>query len=400
MINRTFVLASTVTIALALSLSAVAQPVERSGQVYHKAVCGPPSAPRQVRCHAHIVTDAKGEPISDATTSGAPRGYGPADLASAYAVTATGDPSMVIAIVDAFGYSTAEAYLAVYRAKFGLPPCTTDNGCFRKINQSGVEGSYPPDNLSWDREQALDLDMVSAICPACSILLVEANSQKLADIATAVNTAAAYAWPGGSVRAISNSYGGVERGSTPYDFAYKHPGIAVTVSSGDKGYGVEFPATSEWVTAVGGTTLVRAQGGRGWSETAWSGAGSGCSAIYPMPAWQQGVTDAACSMRMEADVSAVADPLTGVAVFSPTKTGTGAWHRFGGTSVAAPIIAALYALNGQGANYGADPYAHPGALFDVTAGSNGSCGGTYLCSAGAGYDGPTGLGTPDGTTAF
>jgi len=242
--------------------------------------------------------------------------------------------------------------------------------------------------------------MVSAVCPACSILLVEANSPKLADLATAVNTAAAYAWPGATVRAISNSYGGPEAGSTPYDFAYKHPGIAVTVSSGDKGYGVEFPASSEWVTAVGGTTLVRATGARGWSETAWSGSGSGCSAIYPMQAWQQGVTDAACSMRMEADVSAVADPKTGVAVYSPTTGGIGAWLRFGGTSVAAPIIAALYGLNGQGANFGADPYAHPDALFDVTAGSNGVCGAPYLCTAGPGYDGPTGLGTPDGTNAF
>jgi subtilase family serine protease len=154
------------------------------------------------------------------------------------------------------------------------------------------------------------------------------------------------------------------------------------------------------VIAVGGTTLSRVQGGRGWSEIAWGSAGSGCSAIYPMPPWQQGVTDSACPMRMEADVSADADPLTPVAVYTSNKSGTGAWYRYGGTSVAAPIIATLYALNGQGATYGSDPYAHTGAIYDVTVGSNGACGGTYLCAAGPGYDGPTGLGTPDGATAF
>jgi subtilase family serine protease len=260
--NRALALGLASAIGLGLPLSGWAQPVEHSGHTYHMAICGPPGGPHEARCHAHIVTDSKGEPISD-STSGAPGGYGPADLMSAYAVTATGDPSTVIAIVDAYGYPNAEADLAVYRAKFNLPPCTTANGCFRKINQSGAQAVYPALNLTWDREQALDLDMVSAICPACSILLVEAKSPKFADLATAVNTAAAYAWPGGTVRAISNSYGGPEVGSTPYDFAYKHPGIAVTVSTGDQGYGVQFPASSEWVIAVGGTTLSRVQGGRG-----------------------------------------------------------------------------------------------------------------------------------------
>jgi subtilase family serine protease len=321
-----------------------------------------------------------------------PSGFSPSDLRSAYNVTGTGASSTVIAIVDAFGYPNAERDLGTYRSQFGLPACTTANGCFKKVNQRGVQGSYPTTNTGWSQETALDLDMASAMCPGCTLLLVEADSATFQNLATAVNTAAAM-----GAHAISNSYGGGESGSSSFEPFYNYAGIAVTVSSGDGGFGVEFPASSPHVTAVGGTSLVRSSNSRGWSETAWSGAGSGCSAVYAKPTWQ---TDSGCARRTVADVSAVADPNTGVAVFGPANSRSSAWLVFGGTSVAAPLIAGIYGVNGTAVNHGNDPYRHVSSLNDVTSGSNGSCGGSYLCTAVVGFDGPTGLGTPSGIAAF
>jgi subtilase family serine protease len=379
-----------VVIAAAFAAGAVqAQVVERSGNTFHKAACPGSQGPRNARCHAHIVTDRAGNPIANAMRNATPAGYGPVDLRGAYKVTGTG-AGVTIAIVDAYGYPNAEHDLGVYRSQYGLPACTTANGCFRKVNQAGGT-SYPRSNTGWDQEQALDLDMVSAICPGCRIVLVEANTASYADLAAAENTAS------GLAHAVSNSYGGGESGSQSYEPAYNHPGVAITVSTGDSGYGVQFPASSPHVTAVGGTSLVRASNSRGWSETAWSGGGSGCSAVYGKPMWQ---TDNLCSMRMEADTSAVADPNTPVAVYGPVFGNFSGWLEFGGTSVAAPVTAGIYGVNGAGVNYGSNPYGNIGALFDVTSGSNGSCGGSYFCTAGGGYDGPTGLGTPNGAVAF
>ena len=231
--------------------------------------------------------------------------------------------------------------------------------------------------------------MASAMCPNCKIILVEGTSATFGNLATAENRAALL-----GAHVISNSYGGGESGSTPYEPAYNHPGVAITVSSGDSGFGVQFPASSPHVVAVGGTHLILSPR----SETVWSGAGSGCSAVYAKPSWQH---DALCTRRMEADVSAVADPATGVAVYGPGGFfGRSGWMVFGGTSVAAPIIGGIYGVNGGAVNYGADPYAHTANIRDITSGSNGSCGGTYFCTAGPGYDGPTGLGTPIGPSAF
>ena len=253
--------------------------------------------------------------------------------------------------------------------------------------------------------------MVSATCPDCHILLVEANSANDADLFAAVDTAART--PG--VVAISNSYGEAESSAeTGSDVHFNHPGIAVTASSGDSGYGVSYPAASRYVTAVGGTSLNKASNSRGWTETAWSGAGSGCSAYEAKPSWQH---DAGCARRTVADTSAVADPNTGVAVYDTQNScgtsafcdflieiglvaGADGWVQVGGTSASSPIIASVYALHGGSHNAASSVYANPGALFDVTSGSNGSCGGSYLCTATGGYDGPTGLGTPNGTGAF
>jgi subtilase family serine protease len=369
-------------------------PVQRSGRVFHVAVCGNFVAPGQARCFAHVVTDARGNIIANTITRNAtPAGYGPVQLRSAYKINPTGNPGTgpTIAIVDAYGYSTAEADLGVYRQQYGLGACTTANGCFKKVDQNGGT-AYPRNDTGWSQETALDLDMVSAMCPECKIVLVEATSSSLANLAAAEQEAAKL-----GAHAISNSYGGSEGGTTSYNSAYNHPGIAITVSSGDSGYGVQFPASSPYVTAVGGTSLTTASNSRGWSETAWSGAGSGCSTVYAQPTWQ---SDAYCNMRMVADVSAVADPNTGVAVYGPVTSRRSGWQVYGGTSVAAPLTAAIYGVNGGSVNYGQNPYLNTSALFDVTSGSNGSCGGTNLCTAGPGLDGPTGLGTPNGAGAY
>ena len=376
---------------LVLSTDASAQDVAAAvnqARVITREVCGGPVAEGLARCHSHIVVDRNGADAVSAT----PQGYGPSNLRSAYKVTANGSASTVIAVVDAYHYVNAERDLGIYRTQFGLPACTKANGCFKQVDQNGGT-NYPTTNKGWNQEAALDLDMVSAMCPGCSIVLVEATSSSFSNLATAVNTAATLA----GVRAISNSYGGSESGSSSFESAYDHLNIAVTVSSGDSGFGVQFPASSPHVTAVGGTSLVTAANSRGWSETAWSGAGSGCSAVYAKPSWQ---LDTGCALRTVADVSAVADPNTGVAVYGPTTRRSSGWLVFGGTSVAAPLIAGIYGVNGGPVTFGADPYSHTNSLFDVTSGSNGSCGGSYLCTSGPGYDGPTGLGTPNGVAAF
>ncbi len=326
-----------------------------------------------------------------------PSGFGPSQLQSAYKLpSSTAGSGRTVAIVDAYNDPTAEADLGVYRAQYGLPACTTANGCFKKVNQTGGT-SYPATDTGWAQEISLDIDMVSAICPNCHILLVEATSASFANLGTAVNYAASVS----GVVAISNSYGGGDAPDSTYGSYYNHPGKAVTASSGDSGYGASFPADSHYVTAVGGTHLVAASNTRGWTETAWSGAGSGCSA-YNTALSGASSFNTGCSRRAEADVSAVADPATGVAVYDSTSSGgLSGWLVFGGTSVSSPIIASVYALAGNTAsidnNY---PYTHSGSLFDVTSGSNGSCPTTQWCNARVGWDGPTGLGTPNGTGAF
>jgi subtilase family serine protease len=329
----------------------------------------------------------------------APSGYHPADLLDAYKLDATKGTGQKVAIVDAFDDPKAEADLGVYRSMFGLSACTTANGCFKKVNQTG--GSTPPAaNKGWAEEISLDLDMVSAICPNCKILLVEATTNSFANLAAAVNEAATL-----GATEISNSYGGNEfSGETSSASSYNHPGIPITVSSGDGAYPphAQFPADLATVTAVGGTALKHAAGARGWKETVWltnakEGAGSGCSTLIAKPAWQH---DTDCAKRTVADVSAVADPATGVSVYDTYQEP--GWLVFGGTSASSPIIAGVYALAGNGAsiNDASFAYSHITKLYDVKKGNNGSCGGSYLCTAKVGYDGPTGVGTPKGSGAF
>jgi subtilase family serine protease len=348
-------------------------------------VCPAPPA-GYASCHA-LRNDAAGPNASAPSATGKT----PADIQSAYKLPgATVGAGKTVAIVDAYDDPTAEADLGVYRAQYSLPPCTTANGCFTKVSQTGGT-KLPRVNGGWAQEISLDLDMVSAACPACKILLVEASSASFANLGTAVNYAASV-----GAAAISNSYGGSEASDANYGTYYNHPGSAVTVSSGDNGYGVEYPASSQYVTAVGGTSLTKDSSGRGWTESAWSGAGSGCSTYNTKPSWQ---LDTGCAKRSVADVSAVADPNTGVNVYDSTAyQGVSGWLVFGGTSASAPIIGSVYAMGGH--TSASWTYAHTSALFDVTSGSNGNCSVSYLCTAGPGFDGPTGLGTPNGIGAF
>ncbi|HEU4677066.1 MAG TPA: hypothetical protein VFS29_13815 [Motilibacteraceae bacterium] len=390
--------ATAATLPVAASASAASSPsaassAARAGHPHHR-VCGQPKA-HQAACHAEVRDDVSAHALSP---NAVPAGYGPADLQSAYKLPSSSAGSgQTVAIVDAYDLPTAEQDLNTYRSQFGLPACTTANGCFRKVNQRG--GSTPPAaDAGWGQEIALDLDMVSAACPNCKILLVEADTPSMTNLGAGVNQAVAL-----GAKFVSNSYGGSESSSdSSYDSSYfNHPGVAITVSSGDNGYGTEYPAASKYVTAVGGTSLSRASNTRGWTESAWSGAGSGCSSYDAKPSWQ---SDSGCSRRSIADVAAVADPNTGVAVYDSTVSGgQSGWMVFGGTSAAAPIVAGTYALAGAPAasTYPAQyPYQHAGSLFDVAGGSNGSCSPSYLCNGASGYDGPTGLGTPNGAAAF
>jgi subtilase family serine protease len=289
----------------------------------------------------------------------------------------------------------------------GEPLCAdgTVSCFFTKYDERGSTGSqatYPAANSSWAQEIDLDVQMVSALCQSCRIALVEADSNGYTDLGLAVDAAANV--PG--VVAISNSYGGSEI-SAELSVAshYSHPGIAITVSTGDNGYGVEWPAAASTVLAVGGTTLSKTN--TGWTESAWSGAGSGCSAYVSKPSWQLNLVTS-CAGRMVADVAAVADPNTGVRVYTTGSTGSG-WYVMGGTSVASPIVATVAALSGvpSSTKDGSGLYLKAQHLFDVVSGSNGKCtsgktstAGAALCTAGAGWDGPTGNGSPRGPIAL
>ncbi|HEX6446547.1 MAG TPA: S53 family peptidase [Streptosporangiales bacterium] len=346
-------------------------------------------------CFAEVMANSESQKPH---TTAAPGGYGPGDIQSAYALPSSGSNGRTVAIVDAYDDPTAEQDLATYRSQYGLPACTTANGCFKKIDQNGGT-NYPRKDAGWALEISLDLDMVSATCPDCHILLVEAKTASFANLGTAVDQAAAQ-----HPAAISNSYGGSDAPDSTYGKYYDHKGIAVTASTGDSGYqGGSYPASSSYVTAVGGTSLSKSSNARGWTETAWSGAGSGCS-VYNTALAAAANADTGCGKRAMADVSAVADPNTGVAVYDSTAyQGRSGWFTVGGTSASSPIVASVFALAGDVPADGysnALPYGHTDKLFDVTSGSNGSCPTAQWCNARQGWDGPTGLGTPNGTGAF
>ncbi|WP_230422325.1 S8 family serine peptidase [Catenulispora pinistramenti] len=418
----TLVAGLTVT-AAATATAGAAAPAAASSQGYSsqghghaagnvKDACAA-AKPGYARCFAEIRTDVHGGtgvrgPAAagrfGAAATALPPGLGPADLHSAYNLPTTGGANQTVAIVDAGDDPTAEADLAVYRTTYGLPACTTANGCFSKVNERGAATPLPADQ-GWGVEEALDLDMVSAACPQCHILLVEADTASGDDLGASVNAAVAL-----GANEVSNSYGGTEGNGVAADAPdYTHPGVAIVASSGDSGYGIpNAPAVYSSVIAVGGTSLAKASNTRGWSETAWTGASAGCSAWVDKPAWQ---TDPNCPGRMVADVSADADPNTGPAIYvtdAPDLEGLpSGWNIVGGTSASSPFIAGVIALAGNPQKFpNASAFYAPAALSglnDVVGGNDiegMDCGGDYQCNAVVGYDGPTGLGTPNGLSSF
>lgn len=385
------VTATVAALSFAVAGEASAAPGGASAAHSNKRVCAR-AVTGHAACDAHVVTDAALKPLA---TSSYQSGYSPGQLKTAYGLDGA-TATTTVAIVDAYANPNAAADLAVYRTQFGLGAAN-----LTQVNQTGGS-ALPAGDSGWGQEEMLDLEMVSAICPSCSILYVGANSTSFADLGTAVNTAVAK-----GAKVVSNSYGGSETSNEVSAYAgyYNHPGIAITVSSGDSGYGAQSPAAFNTVTAVGGTSLTLTSGNTRQSETVWSGAGSGCSAYVAKPSWQ---TDTGCARRTIADVAAVADPATGVAVYdSYGSTGGANWFVFGGTSVAAPLIGGVYALSGNTAGVpAAFSYSSAGSLYDVASGSNGRCvkgrttSNAYLCTGTPGYDGPTGNGTPRSVAGF
>jgi subtilase family serine protease len=377
--------------------------------------CGKSFTPGKKHCL--VIKNTAAHPTAqtvrpDAIPAG--NGYGPSQFQAAYNLTAASaadGSGTTVAVVDAYNDPTAAADLATYRSAAGLPALTS--GQFTQYNQNGQTSPLPataPASDDWTLEESLDVDMVSAICPLCKIDLVEATNDTGTGLYVAEESAATTL----GAKYISNSWGGSESSTDlTYDSEYFGvSGVVYTASAGDSGYsgGVIYPATSPHVVGVGGTSLSTASNSRGWTESVWDtnsteGTGSGCSSNEPQPSWQAAlsVITAVCSHRVDNDVAADADPNTGAAVYDTTN-GNGGWNEVGGTSESSPMIAAVFALagnNGNGGDNAADSiYTHTSNLYDVTSGSNGSCGGSILCTAATGYDGPTGWGTPNGLTAF
>ncbi|HTX59256.1 MAG TPA: S8 family serine peptidase, partial [Verrucomicrobiae bacterium] len=306
-------------------------------------------------------------------------GYGPADFQAAYEMPSkTAGTGQTVAIVDAYDDKTAAADLATYRSDFNLSACTKANGCLRIVNQKGQSSPLPAVDASgeWTFETSLDLDMISALCPNCRILLVEATSDANANLAASVVTAVKL---GASV--VSNSYGGPEYEAS--DPSYTFPGKAIlTVSAGDYDLNPQTPASLSTVVAVGGTRLVKGGGGkRGWSESVWNdpadgvGTASGCSNWVGKPAWQK---DKGCATRASNDIAASADCSYYALIYdgSPYNGKRLGWTGACGTSESSPLVAAAYALAGNAKSvsktYAESIYEHGGtrALYDVVVGNN------------------------------
>jgi hypothetical protein len=338
-----------------------------------------PAACPDHTCKGRIAADANGRPIVFAE----PMGYVPSDIQGFYHVDPTLGSGLTVAVIDAFGDTTIEADLAVYRSTFGLPPCTVASGCFQILDSIGQPSNLPDSDTTWFAETSLDVEMVSAVCPLCKIVLIQADGDDDTAFDVGQRTLGAI-----TVDAISDSWGLPDKDNPPAywlnregDFAL--PGIATFASVGDDGYdsGAEYPSTSSSVIAVGGTSVTDV------GSVAWSGSQGGCSTAIAAQPWTPVLT--VCSMRATADISALADPTNGVAIYT-----RGTWQVYGGTSAASPISAALFAAAGHADARPAFVYKHADAFTDVTQGMTGSCG-TVLCEAAVGWDGPTGLGEPD-----
>jgi len=358
--------------------------LDDDGHISYLRDCGDPSDGR-AHCSVLLPSDSEGNVIAIAT----PYGLGANDIENAYGIAlSTSGGGRTVAIVTWGDDPNTEADLAVYRSQYNLPSCTTANGCFKKLNQNGLTSPLPapaPNTSNQAEEYAIDVDMVSAACPFCNIVVIEANTGGDSDLMVAEDLATSLA------DFISNSWGAVDYSyETMLESHFQNPGKAYFASSGDKGYGnFWYPAASEYVTAVGGTVLTAAPGtSRGWSETTWLGSAAGCSQYIGKPAWQH---DGGCPRRASVDVSAI-----GYNAGIYDSWSSDGWYSASGTSVAAPLMAGIYA---NGGNRGAGPsISYTTAAFnDVTTGVDLSGCSSYLCSAAVGYDYPTGNGTPVAT---
>jgi len=465
---------------LALAAASVAAPSAAAEISYAigKPVCAKPGHPGEARCLAmrRVVVEKTipgALPFLRAAGAEGPGSVGPAggltpsDFATAYSLPTTGGAGQTVAIVDAYNDPNIQADLQLFDAQYGLAACTQANGCLTVVGQTGSKTALPPnDTTGWSVEETLDVETVHSICQGCKILLVEANSASNADLGAAENEAVAL-----KATEVTNSFGEAEGGAdATMEAAFNHPGVVIAASTGDDGYysfdqlagtnQPNFPASSPYVVAVGGTSLYLGQTAVRQSETVWNdngvkdyyesilgaalgAGGSGCSTLFAAQGWQThvaGWAGAACgAKRLTADVAADADYLTGIDIYDSYNCGADCdgslgWTTIGGTSLSSPLIAAVYALAGgaQGVKYPAlTLYGHTGTTYQVTVGGSGycdgdgaaSCGnpnqlgygvldcdypatgsvpsvGDRACDALAGYNGPTGVGTPKGLVAF
>jgi hypothetical protein len=342
-----------------------------------KRVCSD-SRPGFAQCDALIMNGKIGPNVS---------GWAPADFQARYNLPITKGSGQIVAIVDAYDNPNASSDLTTYRNNFSLGTAN-----FAKYNQKGQQSNYPPGNKNWGLEEDLDIEMVSASCPLCTIYLVEANSNSTSDLETAEAEAVTL-----GAHIVSNSWGCPGSNACVSNSYFDTSGVLYLASAGDSGYLTQAPAALTTVVSVGGTVLSKS--GSTYSEATWHGTGGGCASGVSKPSWQH---DSGCSSRTMNDVSAVA---WNAAEYD--SYGYSGWFTVGGTSVASPLLGGVFGLAGNASSLDAGKgfwtlkkKARKKELHDITSGSNGSCGGSYLCTAGPGYDGPTGWGTPNGVKAF
>jgi subtilase family serine protease len=349
-------------------------------------------------CLSYILKDTSSAPHAQGHPDVS--GYGPADLISAYNLSSViNNAGGTVALVLWYNDPNMDTDLATYRTNFGLAACRKSSGCLKQVNQTGGS-TLPQNDTGAALEESLDVDMVSANCPKCKIIYVEANGPDTNDLIIAENTAAGLS----GVVAVSNSWSyGSEQNNASLEAAFNHANKAIVASADDYGYGPVSPTDYNTLTSAVGTHLTKGGGSRGWTETVWSGTGSGCSSFVAAKVWQTNKENhwsrTGCSKRVIGDVAYVADPNTGVAVYD--SYGYSGWIVVGGTSVSSPAEAALYALSGNQSGIPARlSYQHPTSFYDITSGSNGSCSPSWLCTASVGFDAPSGVGAPNGIGGF